>query len=749
MPIKLSAPTDAAGTAAPTQRFVPPPDIGNGIGGVFESVGNAIGRIAERKIVERDKVRDQQNRVEGAKASAQLNEYAVKSLAELQENWDGVSSLSDALEKNLRTKADELYENASNDRVKNYIAERRETVIGLNRIKSLDIEINKRRANALKGVNEVISSNQKTILSDPSLFESAIADLPEKISALPKGLQDGAWEESAGMYAGAYVAGLNRENPQQLADELEKGILDPYLSAAQKATAISQNETVLKAIDREAKADAKEADRAAKQQQREREAARKQALQLEGIEQRETIKSHFASIQSTGKGVEGVSAAEVARVQGAKAAQRFVLQQTQAKKIYNTLGDIDQVPPEIQAERLQALKPIAGSKTFAEDAAIYDKAIRIIGDTRKRVAKDPVSAVLTNPKVAQMATNAQGSEASTDDLQGFVAVSLAAQADLGIKPQSQKVLTADQASEIAQTLTAENGSSKAITETIGSLQAYGEFQPKVIDEVIEAGANPALRGVSALLDNKISYANPVAADVLVRAINREEELNSRLDKNAKDGLEAAVRSNLSEYMGTFSANPNNLDLETNVTDTAVLMAKEYMARGMSRKDAARKAAGSFSGRYDIEGTYRIPTPYRAIERTFKITVPETGSKINTTWNGTQLINFGVKGATKDIIDNGEFFLQKGGALNNQQKTEAMRANIRTNGKWITNPKETGLMLILQDASEIEPLKGPDGKIIEIPFDNLMLLGEIEADRRASNYPSRLPPDDATLPAGDF
>lgn len=220
-----------------------------------------------------------------------------------------------------------------------------------------------------------------------------------------------------------------------------------------------------------------------------------QALQRQQREQaaevNRQIADDIASIEATGKEVQGLTRDTVTSVLGDKGVAEWEAQRERARRTYTALNGIETLSEAEVEQRLKSLEPAPGSPGFAEDMKTYQKADAKAKKFLEARRADPALAVDAFDAVRQVRAAAEyegDGERRTikpESAQAVVRARLAAQNQLGI-PEPMAV-TRSEARTIARQLRyIGDDDAKGMERFVRQLQAtYGDYADEVLVSTLQ------------------------------------------------------------------------------------------------------------------------------------------------------------------------------------------------------------------------------------------------------------------------
>ena len=336
---------------------------------------------------------------------------------------------------------------------------------------------------------------------------------------------------------------------------------------------------------------------------------------------------------------------------------------------------------------------------------------------------DPAAFVGTAPTVAAaaQALNAPNltDQQKSDATGAYFSAVAAAQTHLGVPDENQHLLSAVQAGRIASKLNAADPSQVDVGAKIDQMSAdYGDNWGKVFGDLVQLGKlNPAYQTLSMIAD-------PSTRSDFQRMLGQSQEKGgvSKLRDAAGAEAKTDVTQNIETYLTAFKKTVNvpGITASADVTDrmrTSIQdLALFYTLQGQTGSEAVKNAANGILGRYDFNGTQRIPKG--------------TGAAVDA---ATSNIVANLKPA--DLMAPPGFFDRRNVGVEGPPTEEGQKADIlaRQQGvvdainrkaTWVTNESDNGLVLFAQAPSgRMFAVRRADGSRVEAPFNNLAKLAQ--------------------------
>lgn len=544
------------------------------------------------------------------------------------------------------------------------------------------------------------------VLTSPQLFEGVEPQVEALVQTAPAAERPGLRRELMGQLAEARIQGLyNMGETDQALEELNSGQYDAVLELSVKARLLGEGERASR------------------------------GSIVEQLAVQDWIESDLASVAETGQGAgDGYSLEDVERILGPEAAARYARQRREAETLGQAFAGWDGMTTAEIADQVEAMAPVPGSATYAQDQERYEIAMRRfeqVSDQRREdpggwaQTSDPAVGGLFEAITGEGRTDAQRRDAART----FALASLERQREAGVPAADQRLLATGQAEDIVAAYAGAADRGEGLAQLGGFLSA---FQPRagadarersaargrqsmIMRELIVAGADPGDVAAAALLGR-----DPVAMGLYVR---------SRSDPpNLDDRQRRAVRAQVTEAMApliesrTGQAPPRWMQLAEQAM--VVRMAEAARAGGESPEAAARAATRALTGGYVFRGRDSIRIP---------VSRQSDGGRI-------------TEGATAALRaygqNDGERFYtppDRGDGLNADQRREAYADHVMSRGRWVTLPDDAGLVLMAPDLNgDWAPALNADGRAIAYDWDQLTAHGRAALGVSGSGL-GRIPP----------
>lgn len=555
-------------------------------------------------------------------------------------------------------------------------------------IAALNVEGARRNQWRANTALDTVNVNANAIQADPALYFDSVRDLDAIADGLGPELGPRVRDQGRDLFARSYVNGRVRSDPRGFLAEADSGDLDALVPPAVMQAGRNAASTE---IDR---------------QRREAEQRDNQRRALAALVQSRLADDHVASIAASGAGVDGFDEAAYGQLLPPAQAERFGQELGAARAVFEAIGDVSDLTPRQQAQRLAALRPEPGTPGFAQAQRTYDLAQRTFQVDARARAEDPAGYVMGADTVqrARADLQAAGEDAPPQAAMAVYDAIWAEQDRLGIPEAQRALLTADQASGLVSMVESAGPGprAQAMRDVVAALEGYGEYRDVALGQLQAAGLDPMTSVMTQIED-------PSAQTRLARAIDAgdasRDAVRARHGATEARGVREAVESRLRPMTNSLLPMNGGTDAANALLDAAEAMALDARARGASRGDAAQQAADALIAGYAFDNGYRIPRALadaqipvnhaqtRGAERHGAVTPdrvqarPVRGDRLIA--RGTEMLMTGLTaddGARLLPLEGVEF-----GAMEAGRRTADA---VRRHGRWVTTEDESGLMLMV-------------------------------------------------------
>lgn len=518
------------------------------------------------------------------------------------------------------------------------------------------------------------------VMSAPSLYESAVAQVDTITAGLPPVVRAEARAQGVNDVTEAYVTGLIQQGDQDTAlSLLNGGSLDGRLLPDTKARLLGRATQASEALSLD--------DWTAR-------------LRLE-----QGMEDSVTSMAMTGVGG-GVDPSQVEQVLGAREAAAYALRLREAEGLHAATERFAQMTPAQIRDQVESLRPEPGQAGFADAQQRYELAARTAEAEIEARSEDPAAWALRNAPALQAGIAALGDgdpATARREAAAYGAGTLALQRSAGVPLAEQRLLPKETAASLVSA--AENNPDPA-QGLIGLGQVVEAFAPPagangetvraayarqrmVIRELVAAGAdNGDIAAAVDLAGDPVRLGRYVAATRGRALENLPRTSRTEVDQ---EEIADAVDAQLAPYLRSFEGIPISASLTGGRRLMAQRLAAERIAsRGGSVREAAAEAAEVVAGQYVFVGPTSWRMPRRLAERREPNRSGPDGSHQTLAQRGAARI---MGTLTRD--DGAGFYApaDDGSGLTEQQRRERYADSVATRGRWVTTPDDQGLVLM--------------------------------------------------------
>ena len=424
---------------------------------------------------------------------------------------------------------------------------------------------------------------------------------------------------------------------------------------------------------------------------------------------RSMAESDLQSIIDTGQPVPG-TLRELSAAMGPEAAQQHAAARARAFKYHEKVTALKTATPAEAAEILNAETPQGGSADYAEQQQFHTQLTNNYLKQLKMRESDAAMAVADHPTVKDAQERVAAGTLSVRDA---AAVSLAAQADVGVPPDKRRVLTNNQAASLAAEYQTTPDAQKG--DYIAQLQeAYGEHFPAAYKELVNQGV-PA----EAQLMGNLAYmpwgaqTTPAFAEAVRTG---DKALKEAIGTDQANDVRDEVAAQMVDYNESFQAGtymPGRTEWLNSMRQSVELLAMQYSQK-YSPEEAAKKATDELINKaYRFHDGYRVPVQY----------------DVDIVSKAARALRYRVDAF--EPVPHGD----PTGTLTPDQLKSAYLRDLRNNGQWATLPDESGLVLL--DSLGL-PVQNAARQQYELRFDEADAVPGNTAGELAGQREYRLP-----------
>lgn len=567
--------------------------------------------------------------------------------------------------------------------------------------RAMHIQVEAEKAYVVGQVRQAGDLTLNALLTAPTMYEQAMGQLDQLVAPLPANVRPAERARLSDGYSDAYVTGLIEQGQEdQAISLLEGGTLDARLQPGTKARLL---ERAVRKRDEPSPGDM---------------VAQMQASLL--------ARDNLASIEATGRGIDGADPASLAMLMSPAEAARYTLQIDEARRTFAAMPGYDGMSAAEINAHVESLRPEAGTAGYAEAQERFERAATLAARTIDARQKDPAAAAMQAAPAlaAQLAGLGEGDlNARRRAAAGYVAGMDALQSEWGVPAHQRRVMPADRASAFVAAYEGAPDPGEGLRQLAGLLDAFEPPAGAAAGQIREAfGARTRLiteLKAAGADTGDIAAAVDLSGD-LVRmgryvAATRGGALD-RLDRGDRNDLNEAVDRELAPYLASFAAAPGSRDLTEGRRVMAQRLAAEALARGGSERDAARAGVEVLAGQYAFVGNQQWRMPRRLAESRIE-GVP--GERIAR--QGTARLM-----ATLSLNEGQGFFApeDRGRGLTVDQRRRRYADTIRTSGRWVTTADDRGLALMIPTLEGgWHPALSSEGRPITYSWPQILAAGE--------------------------
>lgn len=380
-----------------------------------------------------------------------------------------------------------------------------------------------------------------------------------------------------------------------------------------------------------------------------------------------------------------------------------------------------------------------------DEAAAFERALAA---KRQAVAKDPAAYVMQSPQVMQSFNDmsavlrdpTKDAKAREEAVDRYVSRSLDMQRYLGVAAPDLRILPSESVDRLVSTFNTLTNSGETIAKVIqGEAAFWGKHWPMVEQQLL-AEKVPQEVGVVA---NLMSFGQQAAAEELSLALQSgaKKDIDAFVATvpDANKDLKASVAKNMEAFKKSLQNVGGGPD-QFNAYSTAIeTLAKRYMfTKGVPAKDAATQAFKDIiSQSYDFISTG--PDTIRVPKVTKEGVAVERGKTMGTVFATDDLVR-GLNHLRNNIETQPLAQFPSAGGLSAQESQRQAISSLKTSGKFVTNPDETGVRLY--DASG-KIVRDKDGQPLNFTWAQLvefgaMRRGALETRTGIATPPGQMP-----------
>lgn len=257
----------------------------------------------------------------------------------------------------------------------------------------------------------------------------------------------------------------------------------------------------------------------------------------------------------------------------------------------------------------------------------------------------------------------------------FVLTTTAEQERIGVPSSKVTILPKSMIDEMNLKFTrpaTEGGSANLAADIQAQARLWGDHWPQVYRQLAK-DTQPVVRVIGSGIKPLAAQVLSDLASVPLKAILTDD--NSEKDQTIKNDVLTAMRP----FALTLGGQDGSIQMFNDFRGQAEKLSAYYVVRGATSSEASTKAFDDLVGhKYDFADTYRVPKT---------INIPPA------------TIETGVRWARQDIMSGklaGDIDPARGMGLSENYLIDATRRAYGRDGKWVTSPNETGLVLTYGD-----------------------------------------------------
>lgn len=406
-------------------------------------------------------------------------------------------------------------------------------------------------------------------------------------------------------------------------------------------------------------------------------------------------------------------------------ADRMIRNLNDAKTFGTTMGALNGMTrQQINDKTAELEKGLQSPDTtnFAFRQQIAGQWQRAVQAHDQQLLNDPADFVARSSGTVQRAIALANPE-DPASMQNVARASLAEQARVGLDPSQMRVLTRQQAQQIAQKFQSADPSKVDVGAQIQGLrQTYGQYFNRAWGDLVSSGKLSSDWQVLGMINDPVSRTNYQSALQFAATKGGAKEVEAELAPGAMKDVRDAVQGAMTDFAKSARVNgaAQNDSMIGMVRDGITLMATRNVLNGASPAQAVERARDAILGRYDF-----LPN---GLDSSVVMRLPAG--------QGDQIRDYAARAqATLTANDVAPMAADIPNATPAQQRQHA--ADAAHSGVWMTNEGDDGLVLLGKlVGGGYAPIRRTDGSRIEVKFRDAM--------RGTATLPDAPPTD---LPAG--
>lgn len=380
--------------------------------------------------------------------------------------------------------------------------------------------------------------------------------------------------------------------------------------------------------------------------------------------------------------------------------------------MFETTRGLLALPPAEQDRRVASLRPADGAPDYDDRLAAYQRAIGSLTAIRQQQQTDPAAAVQVNETSASLWRQYQGARTPTN-AQLWATDALRRQAAMGVPPTARRILPVEEARRVAGLVKDAAGPDvlTALQTASAMVGQFGGHEGQILTELTREGLSPA---DAAILG--VANGDPVRLGDYARARARG---NVGLTPTIRRQARSEVVERLAPLLETMRPLVGGVAASDALVSGIETVAAAHVADGMSPERAAREATAAYLSNYRFENGWRMPAALATGNHVVALRSPaeRMGNQIRAVGGVTPVgrtseaapdaISLGAFRAVTDLVGRAGAGLYAAGReadLDDAYKRSRYADNVASNGRWISTPDDSGLMLVVP---------GPAGQMVPV------------------------------------
>lgn len=661
-----------------------PATFGSQIGGELQRAGQALSQVA-RQMQQRQ---ERQYQLENERILAEEQIAWQQRLREAQENAPpGAPEFTDNLLNEFSEREQELIESRPTQSARQHMQQNLVRLRTRVASQAVDFQAEAGARYEIQQVEETVQNNINSVRADPSLLDDTLADVDRLSSELPVDAQrqEDFRQQSRPNLGFAHIMGrLDVAEAPGEAQAIEEELVETdrwkdLLTNSQYQQALNRSRKLRESL-------------AAQQAQEYMDGLAEQRRQWEQGFNLDTDRFSPAEIRSNvgdpERQNELVRAVEHSKRIGR---QTQFIRTASPQEVQSHFNDLQ--------ARVQA--PITEGGDFDQATRELQAAEQALERRNKAIQNDRARYVIENTERVGRLYEQMADSSDEDALDHYIAAATSEQRRLGIPAEQVRLLPNEYVGTIEQELglvdLTPEGAQDAHNRLRELQQQFGQHWPTVQRQLEEQGVLTGPMAVAAGLDRP--EETRVAQELIRASAIGRDGLKQQVDRPGLEGdLSETLSDQLADFQATITEQVGGARVYGDVYDSVELMTMRYMARGESLSDAAEQAYADVVGnRYEVRGTYRIPK---------QLTV------------SSRAVDRGAQQTTENLSEMNLVLPQFDPAIREEDAREQWVNAVQANGRWVTNPEETGLQLVDETGSLVLRQVGDEVVPVEFSWEQL-------------------------------